>query len=197
MDTGKTLPLPTHIARFVRLSAEEEQQVIALASRKEVPRRSELFRAGDAPAWVYVERGLLRLCKNEDDGSERTLQFGLEGWWIGDLEALGRGRVSEFSIHSVEDSTIVWLDAERYERLFERVPAMERYFRRVYQRGFAAGLRRVQLIDSISAADRYRNFVRDYPDFVERVPGYMLASFLGFSPEFLSKIRAQKPTLLR
>jgi CRP/FNR family transcriptional regulator, anaerobic regulatory protein len=79
-----------------------------------------------------------------------------------------------------------------YDRLFDEIPSMERYFRLIYQRGVAAATRRVHLIESESATQRYQNFIRAYPGFVERVPGYMLSSFLGFSAEFLSKIRARK-----
>ena len=185
--------LARHVRRFTVLTESEESRLTDFFRLRTMKKREHRFSAGEvAPSLVFVESGLWRLYSLDENASEKTLQFGLEDWWIGDWDSFTRGVPSEFALQALEPSRAWLIDRESYEPLFEALPVMERYFRHVYQRGFAAQLRRVHLKDSRSASELYRHFSRAYPGFVDRVPQYMLASFLGFSPEFLSKIRARK-----
>ena len=187
-----TVPLLEHIARYVALSQDDEAALTAALRTAALDKRAPLFSQDeDARVLVYVESGLLRLYSVDEALKERTLQFALEGWWIADWDAFERGSPSRLSLQAVEASHVRILDYGRYEPLLETVPALERYFRRVYQRAFAAAQRRHHLTETSSGEIMYREFLKRYPDFVQRVPQYMLASFLGFTPEFLSKIRAR------
>ncbi len=186
-------PLTLHVRKFTALSDAEERLLGDFFVTREVKRRAHLYEAEEVCSSLYfVESGLLRLHSVDENGAEKTLQFGLEGWWIGDLDSFARTIPSVFSLQAVETSRVTEITKAKYEPLFDAVPPMERYFRRVFQRGFAAALRRIHINESTSATERYHGFLKAYPDFVDRVPQYMLASFLGFSPEFLSKIRGRK-----
>lgn len=184
--------LAEHVRRYVPLTDEDERRLFEAASPLTIPRRGHLFQTGEPGRFlVFVESGLLRQYSLEET-KERTHQFALEGWWMADWEAFERGVPARLSMQAVEAAAVRVLAYDRYEPLLTGVPALERYFRRVYQRAYAASQRRQLLNETSSGETMYRDFQQHYPDFVQRVPQYMLASFLGFTPEFLSKIRARR-----
>lgn len=96
---------------------------------------------------------------------------------------------SEFYIQAIEQSTILYISQGNQEQLLNAFPIMERYFRFVYQRAYAAAQRRVQYLFSFSKEEFYYQAIRNHPEFVQRVPQYLIASYLGFTPEYLSEIR--------
>ena len=127
-----------------------------------------------------------------EKGGEQTSQFALENWWITDFMAFDQQRASHFFVQAVEDSDVISLTRNGQDILLSKVPQLERYFRLVVQRSYAASQLRIKYLFSQSGEERYKHFNESFPEFVQRVPQYMLASYLGFTPEFLSKIRAGK-----
>jgi CRP-like cAMP-binding protein len=187
------ITLAEHIRRFTAFSKQEEERLGEIVDVRTLVRKEHLFQAGeDAGQLAFVERGLLRLYSVSGRAKETTLQFGLEGWWLADWDGFEGRRPSQFHLQAVEESRIAVISRDGYEPLFAALPSLERYFRRVYQRAHGAAQRRIHLTATSSGEEMYRQFQRRYPDFVQRVPQYMLASFLGFTPEFLSKIRAKR-----
>ena len=129
---------------------------------------------------------------NTDEGTEQIVQFAIDNWWITDYNSFDFQKPSLFNIQAVENCEIAFIKKETQEELFKKLPQLERYFRIILQRSFAASIMRIQYIFNQSGEERYRHFNSSFPDFVQRVPQYMLASYLGFTPEFLSKIRGKK-----
>lgn len=129
---------------------------------------------------------------NTDQGTEQIIQFAIDNWWITDYMSLDHQQPSVFSLQAVEDSNIAIIHQSVQEELFNRVPQLERYFRIILQRAFAAYVMRIHYIFNESGEERYRHFNASFPEFVQRIPQYMLASYLGFTPEFLSKIRGKR-----
>jgi CRP-like cAMP-binding protein len=127
-----------------------------------------------------------------DEGTEQMIQFGIDNWWLTDYMSLDNQRPSQFNIQAVENSEVILLERKVQDELFEKLPKMERYFRIVVQKAYAASVMRLRYIFTQSGEERFRHFNESFPEFVQRVPQYMLASYLGFSAEFLSKIRAKK-----
>lgn len=125
----------------------------------------------------------------KENGTEQTLSFALEQWWITDFTAFQNQRSSAYSIQAVEASEVLSIDFRDFEDLLRDFPVLERYFRLIHQRAHAAAQTRIRLLYELSREDLYRYFASQYPEFVQRVPQYLLASFLGFSPEYLSEIR--------
>lgn len=124
-----------------------------------------------------------------EKGVEKTTEFAIENWWITDNIAYEYKLASTFYIQAVEKSDILYISLDNQEKLLAAFPVMERYFRFVYQRAYAAAQMRVKYFFSLSKEEFYRDFLRKYPEFVQRVPQYLIASFLGFTPEYLSEIR--------
>ena len=125
-------------------------------------------------------------------GAEQTVQFAIENWWIADYLSFDNRTRSEFSIQAVEESEILAIDYESQERMLHRYPKLERYFRLIHQKAHSASQSRIKFLYDLSREDLYRHFCNNYPQFVQRIPQYLLASYLGFTPEYLSEIRRKK-----
>lgn len=184
--------LLAHIARYVALTPAETQVVGEHFTQLVVPRKAYLLEPGQpCPANYFVLQGCLRLFFITEKGAEQTTQFALENWWLTDYSSLLSRQPSLFYIQAVEPTTVAVLDYARQEALLAQVPALERYFRQLLQRTAAANQTRWVYHHGQSLEERYRFFCTAFPGFVQRVPQYMLASYLGCTPEFLSKIRAK------
>ena len=120
---------------------------------------------------------------------EQVIDFGIENWWASDFMAFQQGSVAQFSIRAVETTTALCITADRQRELLDKVPELNEYFHLVFQKAYAASQMRLRMLYELSKEDLYRNFSKDYPAFIQRVPQYLLASFLGFTPEYLSEIR--------
>ena len=140
----------------------------------------------------FVLNGCLRKFFVNEKGIEQTTEFAIENWWITDNIAFENKLVSEFYIQAVENSEILIIDHHSQEKLLAEFPKMERYFRFIYQRAYAASQMRIKYLYSFSKEEFYHHLNSKYPAFVQRIPQYLIASFLGFTPEYLSEIRNKK-----
>ena len=127
----------------------------------------------------------------DENGSETDIFFASEDWWIGDLISFSQRSPSKLYIQALEDSEVLVINRENKERLFEKVPAFERLFRLMVQKAFESMMNRLLSTFSETAELRYLDFVKKYPSIPARVPQHLIASYLGITPEFLSKIRAK------
>jgi len=183
----------SHIRRFVPLSTEDEAVIIKYVRFEKIKNKDFLLKTGQVCHSTYfVVDGCLRMYLVADRGIEQILQFAISDWWISDYTSFESQLPSQFSIQALEDSEIIILDKKNQEALLIMVPQLERYFRLILQRAYSATLMRIHFIYNLSGEERYRGFAGSFPDFVQRIPQYMLASYLGFTPEFLSKVRAKK-----
>lgn len=140
---------------------------------------------------AFVEKGLLRLYNADHKGNEHILQFAIEGWWITDLYSFFTVEPSVNNIEAYEDSEILLLSRTAYENLLEEMPKFERFFRILNQNSLIANIRRVSGTLSKTAEEKYLSLLEIYPDIVQRVPQHMIASYLGITPETLSRTRKQ------
>jgi len=179
-----------HIEKFVQISSDEFEEIKKLFDTKEVDRKENLLEEGQICRHHYfVLTGLLRKFYINEKGIEQTTEFAIETWWLTDNFAYERNVSTEFYIQAVEKSLVLYITQEKQEKLLEKFPVMERYFRFVYQRAFAAAQKRIKFLFSFSKEEFYFQAVKNHPDFVQRVPQYLIASYLGFTPEYLSEIR--------
>ncbi|KAB5486095.1 Crp/Fnr family transcriptional regulator [Flagellimonas hadalis] len=179
-----------HIAKFAQIPDDEFEEIIKFFDTKEVDKKENLLEEGQICRHHYfVLNGLLRKFFINEKGIEQTTEFAIETWWITDNFAYERKIPSEFYIQAIEKSLILYITQENQEKLLEKFPVMERYFRYIYQRAFAAAQKRIKFLFSLSKEEFYIQAVTNHPEFVQRVPQYLIASYLGFTPEYLSEIR--------
>ena len=182
-----------HIRRYVELSDDEVLKLEPYLRPIELKRREFLLREGEVCRYNYfIEKGCLRMFFNNDKMVEQTMQFAIENWWLSDYFSYARQSPSEYAIQAVEKSVIVAVDYHLQDDLFVVVPQMERYFRIMMQRALSASQLRVKMIYQLSKEEMFRHFNSSYPQFFQRVPQYMIASYLGLTPEYMSELRKKK-----
>jgi len=182
-----------HIQKFVTLTKEEEATLLDYIQCRQLKNKEHILKAGQVcQAYYFVAKGCLRMYATPDSGTDHIVQFGIDNWWISDYMSFDSQTPSLFNIQALELSDLIVIDKKIQEELFKKIPKLERYFRFILQRAYTATLMRIHFIFTASGEARYHHFNNLYPDFVQRIPQYMLASYLGFTPEFLSKIRAKK-----
>lgn len=179
-----------HIAKFAHVPEDDFEQIIKFFEIKQAAKKENLLEEGQICRHHYfVLEGLLRKFYINEKGTEQTTEFAIETWWLTDNFAYENQLATEFYIQAVEKSTLLCITPEKRQKLLEEFPVMERYFRFVYQRAYAAAQKRIKFLFSFSKEEFYFQAVRNHPEFIQRVPQYLIASYLGFTPEYLSEIR--------
>lgn len=179
-----------NITRFVTITPEEEKVFIDLLVCEKYPKKTILLKEGEICQFEgYIHKGCLRMYCLDDDGTEVTLLFAIEDWWISDIASFQDQKPSKVYIETLEDSEIYILSPSTKEHLLNEIPKFERVFRMLIQRNLTTLQSR--LVDTISksASDRYLEFIKVYPSIPQRVAQYYIASYLGVSKEFVSTIR--------
>ena len=185
--------LKKHIEKFVEITEQDYAEIASFFTVINAVKKQNLLRQGDVCRSNYfVSKGCLRLFFINEKGVEQTVQFALENWWLADYTSFSSQKISDFYIQAIEKSEILALDYSSQEKMLDQFPQMEKYFRLIHQRAHAAYQFRVTSLYSVSREELYHQFVKRYPEFVQRIPQYLLASFLGFTPEYLSEIRSKK-----
>jgi CRP-like cAMP-binding protein len=168
-------------------------EIMQFFKTSKVRRKHNLLSEGEVCKYNYfVITGCLRKFFINEKGVEQTTDFAIENWWITDNVAYERRTVSEFFIQAVENSQVLMIDYASQEKMLARFPNMERYFRFIYQRAYASSQMRMKYLYSLSKEQFYLHFIESHPDFAQRVPQYLLASYLGLTPEYLSEIRNKR-----
>ena len=186
-------PLLHHIARYVQLTADEQALVQEAFVYSKVKKKEYLLKEGEVcHGNTFVVSGCFRMYAITENGGEQIIQFGLPDWWVCDYQSMEAQKPSDFSIQAIEAAEVLSISKTKFDKLLADVPKLEKYFRLINQRSYAAMLKRISYIYCQSSEERYTMMSSMFPEFVQRVPQYMLASYLGFTPEFLSMIRAKK-----
>lgn len=179
-----------HIENYVHLTASDIKRLNEAIRVIPLKKKGFLLQEGEiCQSNYFVGQGCLRMYFIKENGTEQITQFAIENWWISDYMSLMTQKASSFCIQAIEDSEIMELSSSSCELLFEEVPQLERYFRLVTQRAYAASQFRIKYLYGFSREELYHHFSTHFPEFVQRIPQYMLASYLGFTPEYLSEIR--------
>lgn len=187
------LQLLQHIKRYVQLSPQEEHLLCDSLELKKLKKKELLLEPGKhCTASYFVVKGVIRMYFVNDKLNEQVIQFALEDWWIADYDSLFNKQASNCYLQTVEPTEVLVLPERKKEQLFEQIPKLERYFLIMMQKAYVAAQRRIGFIFNMSDEERYHHFAKLNPGFLQRVPQYMLASYLGFTPQFMSRIRAKK-----
>jgi CRP-like cAMP-binding protein len=183
-------PILRNVGKHISLDAGEIAHFSSLLRAVDLRKGDFLFSAGEVvSSLAYVLQGCLRSYSIDDKGNEHVLQFAPEDWWTGDLGSFTKGTAAITHCDALEDSIVVRMERSDVEHLYERVPKFERFFRILITNAFIAAQKRLLSTISQPAEERYREFMKLYPELEGRVPQKHIASYLGMTPEFLSTVR--------
>ena len=178
--------------KYARITESDFELIEKVLAKRFVKKRRPLLTEGDISRYIYfIEKGALRSFTVDKDGVEHIIQLGLEDHWIGDLFSFITQVPGNVSIEAIEDSEILLLPHHELETLYGQVPALERYFRQLFQRAYVSLQQRLSSTVSQNAEERYRLLVNDFPQIAARIPLIYIASYLGITPESLSRVRKQ------
>ena len=180
-------------SNIITLDDEEKKTFHELVEIVNVEKKTRVLTAGQICRYeFFVLSGCIRTFYYDEDINEHTTMFAPEGWWTGNLKSFVREVPSEHFLESIEKSTLIRLSKNSLEDLYRLVPKFERYFRVLLQNRLLATQDRINNHLSSSAEERYLKFLIAYPDLTRRVPLKHIASYLGITPTYLSRLRARK-----
>ncbi|OIQ18020.1 MAG: cyclic nucleotide-binding protein [Flavobacterium sp. MedPE-SWcel] len=179
-----------HLRKSVTITNDEEIVVRKCFKTKVLKKKEMLLFAGDTSTHMqYIAEGCLRCYYMDEQAKEHIIQFGIEEWWVNDLYSYLTQTPAKQFVQAVENSTIVQIHKDDLDELYDKVPSIERFFRFKFERAYVALQDHTINAMSKTAEERYDEFRFKYRDIEQRVPQYMVASYLGITPEFLSSIR--------
>ena len=181
-----------HIERYVSLSAQDAELLCEYIRPLSLKKKGFLLEPGKICSGNYfVVTGCLRLYFINQRLNEHIIQFGLENWWINDQDSSLHKKPSNCYLQAIEPSEVLLLPDSALPALFQQAPQLESYFRIMTQIVYVAAQRRIGFIFNQTEEERYMSFVSQFPGFVQRVPQYMIASYLGLTPQYISRLRAK------
>ena len=175
---------------------EEDLAIIkTYITPKKLRKKQYLLQEGDICKYIcFVEKGALKAYSVDENGTESIIQFALEGWTISDLYSFLTVEPATYNIDALEDSELVLISKSAHEALLEKLPKYETYIRLQITNAYIALQKRLTSIISLPLEERYKNFLTVYPNIVQRVPQHMIASYMGLTPETLSRVRKKLNT---
>ena len=181
-----------YINKHVNLTADEEAFLTSKVSYRKYLKGQYVVQQGDICKYeCFVLSGCTKMFYIDDDGQEHIILFSIEDWWTSDLGSFITQTPSDFNIQCVENTELAMFSYEIIEELYAEIPKLERFFRQIIERAFVASQKRIVRNFALTAKDRYLYFRKQYPKIEQRIPQYMIASYLGITKEFLSKIKSQ------
>jgi CRP-like cAMP-binding protein len=180
------------IARHIALEPREEEIFLSFLQPVRVKRRQFLLHRGEVCRHAYfVLEGCLRGYSIDGNGFEHILNFAPKGWWMSDMHSYITQEPGFLNIEALEDTEVLQLSKERQESLLAEVPKFERYYRIITENSLVSYQLRTLDNLSLTAQDRYLNFCKRYPSLINSIPQKYIASYIGVTPEFLSKMRKE------
>jgi CRP-like cAMP-binding protein len=181
-----------NIEKIVSLSDLEKETILSKIEVKQYAAKTVLLNAGEVCKHSYfVNSGILRSFNINDNIVEHVLQFACEGWWIGDMYSLITQKPGNLYVEVNEDAEVVLLSKENQEILYQEIPKLERFFRILTENSLVANQERLMDNLSLSAEERFEKFCTKYPTLIQKVPQKQIASYIGVTPEFFSKMKGK------
>lgn len=185
-------PFLDYIRQYVDLSADEETILLSKIKQKKYLKGQYVVQNGDVCKFEsFVLSGCLKAFYIDNEGQEHILMFAIENWWIADLGSFISQTPADLNVQCVENCELAQIHYNDLQQLYLDIPKLERFFRIIIQKAFVAAQKRIINNLTLPAVDRYLQFREQYHKIEQRVPQYMIASYLGITKEFLSKIRSQ------
>ena len=192
MIDNKAEAFINYINKYVSLTKEEETILLSKVSYRKYLKGQYVVQQGDVCKYSgFVISGCTRTFYVDDEGQEHIVMFSIENWWASEIGSFVTQTPSDYNVQCVENTELIQLSYVDQEELFKGIPKLERFFRLILEKAFVASQKRIVRNFSLTAKEQYLQFKIDYPELEQRIPQYMVASYLGITKEFLSKIKSQ------
>lgn len=179
----------------VPLTKDEEETIKSYLTPKKLRKKQYLLQAGDVCRYAaFVEKGALKAYSVGEGGNEHIIQFAFEGWTTSDLYSFLTGEPATYNIDALEDAELVLINKVAHEELLRKVQKYETYQRLQITSAYIALQKRLTSTNTLSLEERYTTLITTYPDIVQRVPQHMIASYMGLTPETLSRVKRKMAT---
>jgi CRP-like cAMP-binding protein len=178
------------LEKHITLSKEEGNYFLSLLNTHVLKQGEFIEKAGKITEdFIYVKSGCLMTYYTNEQAQEHVIQFAMPNWWTGDLNSFTKQVISAYSTRALADSEVLLIKKKDLDGLLERFPVFEKYFRVIFQNSLITHQNRIVQNIAATAEERYLDFQKKYPSLEQYVPLKYIASYLGITPEFLSKIR--------
>ena len=192
MIKEKAQPLLKYINKHISLTQQEEEFLLSTITYRKYLKGQFIVQQGDVCSYeCFVLSGCTKTFHMDEEGQEHIVMFSVEDWWTSDMGSFITQTPADFNVQCIENSELIMFSFDIIETLYAEIPKLERFFRQIIERAFVASQKRIVRSFSLSAKDRYLYFRNQYSNIEQRVPQYMIASYLGITKEFLSKIKKQ------
>lgn len=179
-----------HLQKFVPFSEEEWGLIAGRLKKRTIKRRQRILQEGDVcKHYSFVVEGCFRMYGIDDKGYEHNIQFASESDWIADIGSFYAKKPSKLYIEAIEASTILQIEQQDLYALYVKIPKLSIAFKVIIENKYVELQNRVLQNFSSTAQQRYLSFLEQYPHLSNRLPNTQIASYMGITPEFLSKIR--------
>ncbi len=185
-------PLLTYIENYISLTDDEILFLHSKIKLRSYLKGQFIIQQGDVCNTTnFIISGCTKMFHADTEGLEHIVMFSEENWWSSDLGSYISQSPADYNIQCTEPTTVIQFSYQNQEELFEKIPKLERFFRIILEKALVASQQRIVRNFSLTAKDRYLYFKEQYPTIEQRIPQYMIASYLGITKEFLSKIKSQ------
>ena len=181
-----------NIAKHVTLTPEEQELFLSKTETRQFKVKTILLSAGEVATCTYfVNSGILRSFNINDNIIEHVLHFACEGWWIGDMYSYISEKPGNLFIEVLEDAEVVIITKENHQKLYQEIPKLERFFRILAENSLVSHQERLMDNLSLTAEERFEKMCKKYPTLIQKVAQKHLASYIGVTPEFFSKMKSR------
>lgn len=181
-----------NISKHVSLSPDEETLFLSKVEFKTFKAKTILLSPGEiANCTYFVNSGILRSFTINDNIIEHVLHFACEGWWIGDMYSYISQKPGNLFIEVLEDAELAIISKENHENLYHQIPKLERFFRILAENSLVSHQERLMDNLSLTAEERYEKFCSKYPSLIQKISQKNVASYIGVTPEFFSKMKSR------
>lgn len=179
-----------NLALHITLNDAEIAHIQSVMQSRTVKKNAVLLNPGEVCRNIYfVNRGCLRIYHTDKQGADHNTSFCPENWWAVDISSFSHQSPAFYAIAALEETEVLYFNYSTLEKLYTEVPKLERFFRILTQNGFNLYQRRITSALSKTAEERYLIFRKQYPGLEQRIAQKQIASYLGITPVFLSRLR--------
>lgn len=182
--------IKTYFNRYVTFSDAEIDSIYSQLKIKTFRKKEYLLKENTICRYNYfILKGVVRSYYIDEKGKEKITLFAIDNWWVTNIESFIKQTPSTQYLQAIEETTVLYISKDTLEVLYIEFPKLERLFRIITENMLIAHLRKNDVFLQMKSKERYLDFIKKLPDFVQRVPQYMIASYLEITPEYLSELR--------